>query len=137
MVRVILIFIALSLATKLNAQLLHEQEIRSSYGNEYFSQLQSHSPGILNLLDKYIDHGFHVKDIDPGKYQELEAISAIPLRAKGAGEVSIEQFLQELEGPNFNPLNYNFFPTNDVQIFKLSGSNKIIYILSQEAILAN
>lgn len=137
MVRVILFLVAMNFVSSLEAQLLNENKIRSSYGDDYFTQLQTESPGVLTLIDKYIDHGFYVKDVDPGKYAELEAISEVPLRIKGAGSVTIEQFLQDVGSVNFNPLNYNYFPNNDVQIIKLFGTNKIIYILPQEVILAN
>ncbi len=137
MMRMFIFLGAIFLVSSINAQLLHEQKIRASYGDEYVNQMQSQSPGLITLLDKYIDHGFDVKEVDAGKYNEMEAISTVPLRSKASGDASIQEFLSDFYGPIFNPLKYNFFPSQEFQVFKLAGTNKIIYILPQEVILAN
>jgi hypothetical protein len=58
------------------------------------------------------------------------------LNSKNGGFVSVTDFLADVESSDFNPLDYNFFPTLEAQVYKLKGVNKIIYILPQEVILA-
>lgn len=125
----------LSLNGALFSQLNNTSKILDFYGQERVDKMQSETPELLTLLDKYISSGFMVKDVSEGKYSEFIPLTTIALSRKEGGEVSIEEFLLAYQSPNFNPLNYKFFPGKDFQVFKLSGVNKIIYILPQEIIL--
>jgi starvation-inducible outer membrane lipoprotein len=58
------------------------------------------------------------------------------LNTKNGGVVTVAEFLADVESSDFNPLDYNFFPTMEAQVYKLKGVNKIIYILPQDVILA-
>ena len=107
------------------------------YGQEWYDQRRSDNPDLLILMDKYVDHGFFVRSVSEGKYeQEQEPIEFIPLTSKTESYITVEQFIQEVESPNFNPLRYRYFSTNEAQVYKLKGVNKIIYIIPQEAILS-
>ncbi len=117
-------------------QYQHEDKIIAFYGQQRFSEFQQSNPALLELLDKYIDHGFYIQDINPDKYLEFIPLSNIALNDKNGGFVSVSDFLASYNTPQFNPLNYTFFPTSEVQIFRLSGVNKIIYILPQSAIVS-
>lgn len=117
------------------SQLNNSTKIVDFYGQERVNMMESETPELLTLLDKYISNGFMVKDVSDGKYSEFVPLNTIFLSRKEGGEVSIAEFLLDYQSPNFNPLNYKFFPGKDFQVFKLAGVNKIIYILPQEIIL--
>lgn len=117
-------------------QYQHEDKIIAFYGQQRFSEFQQNNPALLELLDKYIDHGFYIQDVNADKYSEFLPLSNIALNDKNGSIVSVSDFLIDYEAPDFNPLNYAFFPTSEVQIFRLSGVNKIIYILPQSAIVS-
>lgn len=111
------------------------QKIIDVYGQVYYDRLHSEAPDLLVLIDKYIEYGFHVKTVSEGKYAEFVPLDFIPLSSKAGGEVSVAEFMEDVDSPDFNPLKYKFFPGKDFQVFKLNGVNKIIYILPQDSIL--
>lgn len=117
------------------SQLNNTTKIVDFYGQERVTMMEQETPELLTLLDKYISHGFMVKNVSHGKYAEFVPLTTIQLSRKEGGEVTVEEFLLDFESANFNPLNYKFFPGKDFQVFKLSGVDKIIYILPQETIL--
>lgn len=118
------------------SQLVHADKIKEVYGQEWFDRMQSDAPDLLVLMDKYVSHGFSVRTVSEGKYEaEQTPIETIPLVSKTNESITVQQFMQEVESPNFNPLRYQFFSTKDAQVYKLKGVNKIIYIIPQEAIL--
>lgn len=131
-----LVFIVLSFPFLALTQLKHESKIESVYGSDWLDRMKSENPELLTLMDKYIEFGFIIQETSEGKYSEINAIHSIPLTSKSNEEISISQFIEELNSANFNPLRYRFFPTKEYQIFKLNGENKIIYILPQELILS-
>jgi hypothetical protein len=116
--------------------LQHADKIIEVYGQEWYDRMKNDAPDVLTLMDKYVDHGFFVRTVSEGKYeQEQEPIEIIPLTSKTNSYITVDQFMQEFESPNFNPLRYRYFSTKDAQVYKLKGVNKIIYIIPQEAIL--
>lgn len=116
--------------------LQHADKIIEVYGQEWYDLRRSENPDLLILMDKYVNHGFSVRTVSEGKYeQEQEPIEMIPLTSKTESYITVEQFMQEVESPNFNPLRYNYFSTKEAQVYKLKGVNKIIYIIPQESIL--
>lgn len=118
------------------SQLNHADKIKEVYGQEWFDRMQTDAPDLLVLMDKYISHGFSVRTVSEGKYEtELVPIEFVPLVSKTNESITVQQFMQEVESPNFNPLRYQFFSTKDAQVYKLKGVNKIIYIIPQESIL--
>jgi hypothetical protein len=131
-----LVLIVLSLQFLALSQLEHESKIESVYGYDWLQRMKSENPELLALMDKYVEFGFTIQQTSEGKYSEVNAINSIPLTSKNNEEISISQFVEELNSTDFNPLRYRFFPTKEYQIFKLNGENKIIYILPQELILS-
>ncbi len=125
----------LSCFVALSQELTNEAKILEVYGQEWVNARKVDQPDLLVLMDKYISHGFMVNDVSEGKYQEFEPMELIPLTSKTEQVVTIDEFLTDFASPTFNPLHYKFFPTQDAQIIKLKGVNKIIYILPQSAIL--
>lgn len=117
------------------SQLTHENKIKEVYGQEWFDRMQVDAPDLLVLMDKYVSYGFSVRTVSEGKYAEFEPLEFIPLVGKTEASITVEQFLQEAASPNFNPLRYQFFSTNDAQVYKLKDANKIIYIIPQSSIL--
>jgi len=91
---------------------------------------------MLVLVDKYVSHGFSVMDDLDGKFSMLEPLEMIPLRTEQMESISIEQFLLEYNSADFNPLRYLFFPKVEGQVYRLTGTNKLISILSQDSILS-
>lgn len=117
-------------------ELQHANKIIEVYGQEWYERMQNDAPDLLVLMDKYITHGFSVRTVSEGKYeQEQVPIEMIPLTGKTDSALTVAQFIVEAESPNFNPLRYGYFSTKDAQVYKLKGVNKIIYIIPQEAIL--
>ncbi len=117
-------------------ELANSDKIIQVYGQEWYDLRKSDNPDLLILMDKYVDHGFYVRTVSEGKYeQEQEPIELIPLTSKVESYVTVEQFLQEFDSPTFNPLRYRYFSTKEAQVYKLKGVNKIIYIIPQESIL--
>jgi hypothetical protein len=125
----------LSCFVALSQELTNEAKILEVYGQEWVNARKVDQPDLLVLMDKYISHGFMVNDVSEGKYQEFEPLEFISLTTKNEQVVTVDEFLTDFGSSTFNPLHYTFFPTQDVQIFKLKGVNKIIYILPQSSIL--
>jgi hypothetical protein len=117
-------------------QIKNEDKISAIYGIEWLNQMKVNNPELLNLMDLYVEHGFKIEHISPGKYAEFIPLTTIPLTSKEGDEISIEQFIEESTQGDFNPLKYRFFPTLDIQVYKLDGYDAIIYILPQSTILS-
>jgi len=118
------------------SQIKNESKIIESRGQEWYAQMQTEAPDLLILFDKYLTYGFNIRNVSEGKYAEFEPMEFVPLNTKNGGVVSVAEFLADVESSDFNPLDYNFFPTMEAQVYKLKGVNKIIYILPQDVILA-
>ncbi len=118
------------------SQIKNESKIVESRGQEWYAQMQIEAPDLLILFDKYLTYGFNIRNVSEGKYSEFEPMEFVPLNTKNGGVVSVSEFLADVESSDFNPLDYNFFPTMEAQVYKLKGVNKIIYILPQDVILA-
>jgi hypothetical protein len=118
------------------SQIKNETKIVESRGQEWYVRMQSEAPDLLVLFDKYLSYGFNIRTVSEGKYAEYEPLEFVPLNTKNGGFVSVTDFLADAESSDFNPLDYNFFPTLEAQVYKLKGVNKIIYILPQDVILA-
>lgn len=116
-------------------QLNNTDKITEVYGQEWLDRMQTEAPDLLILIDKYVQHGFMVKNVSEGKYSEFVPLEFIQLSSKEGGEVTVEEFLIDFASTDFNPLKYQFFPGKDFQVYKLKDVNKIIYILPQESIL--
>lgn len=130
------LFIISSWGFVFSQQLDNSGKIIEVYGQEWYNRMQIDAPDLLVLMDKYIKHGFSVRTVSEGKYEnEQETLELIPLVGKSDESITIEQFLLEVASPNFNPLRYEFFSTKDAQVYKLKDVNKIIYIIPQESIL--
>ena len=125
----------LSCFVALSQELTNEAKIVEVYGQEWVDARKVDQPDLLVLMDKYISFGFMVKNVSEGKYQEFEPMEFIPLASKTEQVVTVVEFLTDFASATFNPLNYKFFPTQDAQMIKLKGVNKIIYILPQSSIL--
>lgn len=106
------------------------ENIKAFYGEEWYDKELRENPQFINILNLYIEKGFRVIDVSPGKYNELTPLTEIKLTSKTNQTISIQQFLTAYESGNFNPLVYQFLPTNETQVFKLEGFDKIIYIES-------
>ncbi len=132
----IVVVILISNTNSFAQQFQHEDKIIAFYGQQRFSEFQQNNPALIDLLDNYIDHGFYVQDVNADKYSEFLPLQNIALASKNGDYTSINDFLADYGTPEFNPLNYAFFPTSEVQVFKLEGVNKIIYILPQSAIVS-
>ena len=130
-----LFFISCSVFAQ-TSQLLHTNKIVDVYGQEWFNRMKNESPDLLILMDKYVSHGFYVRNVSEGKYAEFVPIETIPLVCKKDTSISVEQFLNEAASPDFNPLKYRYFSQKDAQVYKLKGANKIIYIIPQQNILS-
>ncbi len=115
--------------------LTNESKIVEVYGQEWVDARKIDQSDLLILMDKYISFGFIVENVSEGKYEEFEPMEFIPLTSKTEQFVTVDEFLNDFESSTFNPLQYKFFPREDVQIIKLKGVNKIIYILPQSSIL--
>jgi hypothetical protein len=118
------------------SQIKNESKIVESRGQEWYAQMQTEAPDLLILFDKYLTYGFNIRTNSEGKYAEFEPMEFVPLNTKNGGVVTVAEFLADAESSDFNPLDYNFFPTMEAQVYKLKGVNKIIYILPQDVILA-
>jgi hypothetical protein len=125
----------LSCFVALSQDLTNEAKIVEVYGQDWVDARKVDQPDLLVLMDKYISFGFMVKNVSEGKYQEFEPMEFIPLSTKTEQVVTVDEFLTDFASATFNPLNYKFFPTQDAQMIKLKGVNKIIYILPQSSIL--
>jgi len=60
-------------------ELQHANKIIDVYGQEWYERMQNDAPDLLVLMDKYIAHGFSVRTVSEGKYeQEQVPIEMIP-----------------------------------------------------------
>jgi len=112
------------------SQLSAEDKIKDFYGEEWYNREINENPQWIEILKLYVSNGFKVISTDHGKYNELTPINEIILTSKTTQTISIQQFLEEYESENFNPLFYQFLPSTETQVFKLEGVDKIIYIES-------
>lgn len=112
----------------------HTNKIIEAYGQETFDHYQAQNPGLITLLNKYVDSGMQVVDSNP-KYASAQVLNTIQIRSKSSETISIEDFLLAYSSGNFNPLTYGFFPTNELQIFVLGNSSKVLIIDSQSNLL--
>ena len=133
----ILVIVTLSSTCAYSQQFQHQEKLVEFYGQQRYDELLQVDPALLNLLDNYVDHGFYVKNVSPGKYAEFTPIQYVPLADKNGDSVSISDFLLDYNSQNFNPLKYAYFPIEQVQIFKMEGVDKIIYILPYSSIIQN
>lgn len=116
-------------------QINHEQKIIDFYGQDWYHEMETINPGILLVMDSYIDSGFVVQDIVDDKYLLFDPIEAVPVNDPSIGSVSVFEFLNDYNSGNFNPLIYQYYPGNAPQVYRLKGVNKIILIQSQESLL--
>lgn len=105
------------------------------YGQEAYNEMQSTNPGMLELLDKYVDWGLEVVSSNE-KYDQATLLQSIPLRSKSAESITVSEFINAYNSPNFNPLQFELFPSNEIQVYKLSGTNYALLIQTQNSILA-
>jgi hypothetical protein len=132
----VMTFLAVMSFVTWGQELVNEAKIVEIYGQEWVDSRKVVQPGMLVLVDKYVSHGFSVMDDLEGKFSMLEPLEMIPLRTEQMESISIEQFLLEYNSADFNPLRYLFFPKVEGQVFRLTGTNKLISILSQDSILS-
>lgn len=109
-------------------------KIIEAYGQERYQTLLNTNPGMIELLDAYIDKGVKLIDMHE-KYANEAQISSIALRSKSSLSISVEEFVEIFESETFNPLNYSFFPKDAIQIFVLGSTNKVLVIDSQKNLL--
>jgi len=137
MKKVLLTIITLFSTINSFGQIIHQQEILEFYGQEWYNRMEHFNPGILQVMDLYVDHGFIVEDITDDKYLLFDPLDRVPLNNRPEESVTINDFLNDYYGGNFNPLKYQFYPGNSMQVFRLSGVNKVILIQSQGNLLNN
>lgn len=106
------------------------EKIIAFYGEEWYQRENAENPQLISILNLYLEKGFKVVDVSPGKYNELTPLTEIKLASKTNQTISIQEFLSDFESENFNPLVYQFFPANETQVYKLEGIDKVIYIES-------
>jgi hypothetical protein len=109
--------------------------IVEAYGQTHYDEMLISNPGQIELLEKYATSGFKLVPFDD-KYSSFPELTEISLRSKTDVTITVQAFLAEYDGGNFNPLNYRFFPGNEPQVYRLQGSSRVIYIPSQQSILA-
>jgi hypothetical protein len=113
-----------------NPTIQHQSEIIEVYGENWYEMRSQEQGNLLNLMDRYISWGFTVEEIPAVKYQDDIALREIPLVSKNGQTSSIDEFLEEYNSENFNPLKYYFFPQKEEQFYFLKDQNKIIRIKS-------
>ncbi len=119
-------------------EIKNAQKIIDVYGQSFYDQQLAENHGFITLLDKYVDYGFKVKVVSPGKHDDDKIhapISVVPLRSKSGETISVDQFVLESQSPNFNPLRYGYFPEAVDHIYKLQGYDLILYVYNQTTIL--
>ncbi len=112
------------------SQLSAEAKIKNHFGVEWYDREVLENNQWIEILKVYVTEGFKLISIQQGKYNELTPINEVKLNSKSNEAISIQQFINEYESENFNPLHYQFIPTIETQIIKLDGINKVIYIES-------
>lgn len=129
--RNLLIALSLILTTGCLAQNVN-QKIIDVYGETYYNNLVENNPGAITHLTTYVENGMELHGYNE-KYAGEQMLTEIPLRSKTGETISIQQFISEYTGANFNPLKYGFNSAKDVQVFRLNGDSRvlIIYSLSQ------
>lgn len=136
MKQLLTLYVVLTCSLYTFAQSPEETKIVHAYGEVEYNQMLTSNPGQVELLEKYILHGFHLVPSND-KYLDFPELTEIPLRSKLDVSISIENFMQSYDSGNFNPLLYRFFPSNEIQIFRLQGTNRVVLIDSQSSILAH
>lgn len=115
------------------SQTSHSQIIEA-YGQERYQTLLNTNPGMIELLEAYVDHGVKLIDMND-KYLDRVPVNNIHLRSKSSESITVEEFIELFETEEFNPLNYSFFPNDSLQVFVLGATNKVLIIESQKNLL--
>jgi hypothetical protein len=123
------------LSTFVYSQTSTEQKIIAAYGENWYNTEKIENPGQISILTKYVESGFKVMDVSTTKFADQPQTSQIPLRSKGADFLSVQDFFNMYNQPDFNPLLLGYFPTHQVQIIKLANVSKVIYIESIDNLL--
>ena len=110
-------------------------KIIEAYGQTRYEQMASTNPGAIELLGKYAEHGFDIVDTNP-KYNDASELMQVALHSKTEETVSANEFMEDYNSGNFNILNYVFFPSNETQIYRIAGTNKVLIIYNQQSILS-
>lgn len=110
-------------------------KIIDAYGQAEYDEMSNSNPGMITLLNKYVSYGMEVIDMNP-KYNSEPILNEIQLRSKIEMSVPVTDFIADYNSANFNPLDYKFFPGTDVQIYRLTGTNKILLIHNQQTVLS-
>ena len=112
----------------------NHSKIIEAYGEQRFQELLSSNPGMIDILDAYVDRGLKLIDLHD-KYTAEKQITRVQIRSKNNESISVEEFVQLFDSEEFNPLHYSFFPSASVQVFVLGSTNKVLIIESQQNLL--
>lgn len=126
-------FLSGNLAFGQNAHL--EESVAEVYSQEYAEKLKNSNPGGYEYLMKVSEHALLLDQNPHPKYQSAEILSEIPLRSKSGEVVSIQEFLNDYNSSNFNALKYDFMPEKGVQIFRLAGTNHVLFVRTRSFVM--
>lgn len=110
-----------------------EQNIIDIYGQSYYDNLVQNNSGVLNYLENFSNKGLELVDYNE-KFANADLLLEIPLRSKSINPISIQQFLTEYNGANFNPLKYGFNSQKEVQVYRLTGDSRVLIVYSLKQI---
>lgn len=133
--RTCIIYVAALLCASVSyGQMTAAEKVKEIYGEQTCIEMETSNPGMLDVLEKYADHGIEVKPSTHGKYSNAELLTSIKLRGKVENSVSITEFLEDYDGGDFNPLKYEFFPSMKTEVYRLEGTTRLLVIKGQSSL---
>lgn len=112
------------------------------YSQEQIEYLEDTNPQLLNYYMNFAEKGMKVETIVDDKYlTEIPQLSVITLHKMKSDaselieEISVQEFLNDYNSSEFNPLKYNLYPKQKRAYYYLAGTDKILIIESASKLI--
>lgn len=125
---IILVFLSMNLFSQ-----TAQQKVEDFLGTEKYLQLQESNSKLLEYLTVKLEEGYTVNESIDQKKSSYVEIEQVYFKKQ---QITIDQFIQDLESDSFNFLNYSF-PNHDSNITThyLLGDTGMLFTVYSNAVL--
>lgn len=112
-----------------------EQKVQNFLGAQRYTELQNNNSALLDYLAVKVEEGYQVNQAVEVKKDSYIQIEKVYFKKT---EISINQFIQDLNSEGFNILNYSF-PNEDARktIHYLLGDTNVLLTVFSNAVINN
>jgi hypothetical protein len=133
----ILLLLVLSAGIQaLHAQVDFKSKFLAVYGEANWDDWEVTNPALLHYLEQYAERGVSLQPFN-AKYADAPLLDAIPLTGHPETQVAVSDFLTDFNSPDFNPLEYSFQVTNEIQVFRIPAAHQVLVIASRAQLQTN